>query len=170
MLRPPTHRADAPIVYVHPSDPAWNKERIDRELREYREAEKPESTHPVLRYRGGFTRYDVAAVADYLAPDATRFYLKRIGAYDWQEIESLRESSPSPRKAFLRALALSLTRIENGPTLVGEAGAIQVEDLERIAALSFFDEEEQRSVDVLYDLARAAYTASMPLSKAEKKA
>lgn len=174
MLRPPTHRADAPIVYVHPKDPAWDRERIDRELKALRDEGKPESQHPVLRYQGGFTRYDVDAIADYLKPDATRFYLKRIGVFDWQEVESMREAQvlagAKPRRAYLRCLALALSKIDNGPTIVGEPGALLPEDVERIAALSYYDEDEKRVIDVLYDVGEAAYTASMPLSKAEKKA
>lgn len=176
MLRPPTHRADAPIVYVHPSDPAWDHERIARELKEYAAADpvKPPSQHPVHRYWDGYTRYDVDAVAEYLKPDATRFYFKRIGVVDWQEIESMKEAQigagSKPRRAVLRALSLALTKIENGPTLVGEAGALKLEDIDRIAALNYWDDEKNATVDILYDVGVAAYTASMPLSKAEKKA
>lgn len=174
MLRPPTHRADAPIVFVHPSDPAWDKDRIDRELKALRDDGKPESQHPVLRYQGGFTRYDVDAIADYLGPDATKFYFKRIGLFDWQQIETLRDmdvaKSAKPRTAYWRALAVSLVKVENGPPLVGESGAFLMEDFDRIAALNFYDEEKHRIVDVFYDCGEAAYQASMPLSKAEKKA
>ena len=174
MLRPPTHRADAPIVYVHPSDSAWDHDRIRRELAEYKAAGKPESTHPVMRYRNGHTRFDIEGVNGYLGADATRWYFKRIAALEWQDIEGLHEAQIArgsrPRSAYLRALNLSLLRVENGPPLVGEPGRWEVEDIERIAALSFFDEEERRTVDVLFDLGEAAYVASMPLSKAEKKA
>lgn len=174
MLRPPQHRADAPIVFVHRTDPAWDHERIDREIKALRDAGKPVSQHPVLRYRGGFTRYDLDTVADYLGPDATKFYLKRIGLFDWQQIETLRDmdvtKGAKPRTAYWRALAVSLQKIENGPPLVGEAGAFLVEDFERIAALNYFDEDKGETVDVFYDLGEAAYQASMPLSRAEKKA
>lgn len=176
MLRPPSHRADAPIVYVHPSDPAWDNDRIARELKEYREADppKPESQHPVRRYRDGHTRYDITQVQDYIGPDATKWAFKRIGAFDWQDIEGMRDAQlargAKPRTAYLRALMISLVKCENGPTLVGECGRWLPEDVESIAALSFWDEDSNRTVDVLYDVGEAAYTASMPLSRAEKKA
>lgn len=174
MLRPPTHRADAPIVYVHPTDPAWDKDRIDRELKALRDDGKPESQHPVLRYQGGFTRYDVDAIADYLGSDATKFYFKRIGLFDWQQIETLRDmdiaKGAKPRVAYWRALSVSLLKVESGPTLVGEAGSYLPEDFERIAALNYYDEGASRVVDVFFDVGEAAYQASMPLSKGEKKA
>lgn len=174
MLRPPQHRADAPIVYVHPSDPAWDHDRIKRELADLKKDDKPEHSHPVLRYQHGHTRFDIQAIQDYLGPDATRWYFKRIGAVDWQVTEGLKESEMArgsrPHTAYFRALNLALVKVDNGPPLVGEAGKWEPEDIERIADLSFYDEDENKVVDVLFDVGQAAYVASMPLSKAEKKA
>lgn len=176
MLRPPQHRADAPIVFVHPKDPAWKNDEIEKDLKAWKESGQAVSAHPVVRYRAGHTRYDISLVQQYLGEQPTKFYFKRIGVVEWQDIEALKESQEfhgsKPRKAFLTAMVQSLTKIENGPELIGDKNGrgVSLEDVERIGALNFYDEDENEVVDVLYDVARAAYVASMPLSVAEKKA
>ena len=65
LKRPPQHRADAPIVYVHPRDKAWDHDRITREQAEMKQAGKDATKHPAAQYMGGHTRYDLDAELTY---------------------------------------------------------------------------------------------------------
>ena len=165
MLRPPTHRADAPIVYVHPSDDAWDQDRIKADL-----ADKTD--HPLQQYWGGYTRYDLTpAVQAYFKPDArpTKFYLRRLKWDEWMRCKGMWERSvvsgdPRPVEAFVEACRLGLVRIDNGPEIDPAGGRLSDRDMQRIQDLS------TDRYEMILDVGQAAYQASMPLSEAEKKA
>lgn len=178
MKRPPQHRADAKIVYVHPADESWDEERILREQEEMREREEKPGDHPVARYLGGWTRYDLDAVAtlngetvsarQYLDPSkpATEWHLRRLRVDERYEIDSLleqdiRAGSMKPRKAYLRACVLGLKKVENGPELEGAGRRLTANDLEKLQDLH---------PDLPLDIGEAVYTASLPLRDDEKKA
>ena len=77
MLGPATHRIDAPIIYIHPLDDAWDRERIEAERETLRGALATalesstdpkrraaiacDMRHPVDVYYSGATRYDLDA-------------------------------------------------------------------------------------------------------------
>ena len=108
LLRPPTHRLAALGIVISCEDPAWDTERIDREINAAQEAahaKDPDADltairdrHPALRYQQGLTRFQPDAsdwdlddkpttAAAYLKPDKqpTRFIVRRLG---WQEVEA----------------------------------------------------------------------------------
>jgi hypothetical protein len=86
LRRPPTHRADAPILLILRQDPAWKTDTIEAEIAEARKkaadaipdnpkdpkdpkvaearakaADEAEEAHPVSAYLAGDTRYDLGA-------------------------------------------------------------------------------------------------------------
>lgn len=165
MLRPPTHRADAPIVFIHPHDDAWDHERIDRDL-------KDAVDHPMQLYFGGHTRYDLTAeVISYLKSGArpTKFFLRRLHWDEWLKCKAMWERSvmardPRAVDAYVEACRLGLTKIEDGPELHDSTGSVSYRDMQRLQDLS------TRNYDLVLDIGQAVYQASMPLSAAEKKA
>jgi hypothetical protein len=80
-LRPPQHRADALGRFIHPSDDAWDVERINSEHSD---------AHPVARYLTGKTRFDLQAegVRDYLRTGArpTVFVFRRLTLAEYTRI------------------------------------------------------------------------------------
>jgi hypothetical protein len=93
MLRPPTHRADAPPVVFLRTDPGLAHARIAAER-----AALHGAPHPIDRFLGGETRYDLAAVIrcdvlgevsilDYVG-DATLFRLRRLPREVYEQVRS----------------------------------------------------------------------------------
>lgn len=182
LKRPPEHRADAPITYVHPADTAWDRERIKREQEEMRQRGEDPTTHPYARYQGGFTRYDLDAqctlgdttvtVRDYL--DATKaptlWHLRRLGFQEWYVVQPLWErdvrKGERPIAAYLQACTLGIKSVENGPQLEGPPDRLTLGDLEKLYDLSRSCPE---LADLIHEIGEAVYQASMPLSDDEKK-
>jgi hypothetical protein len=177
MKRPPQHRADAKIVYVHPADSSWDEERILREQNEMKKRGEKPSDHPVSRYLGGWTRYDLDAPStldgktvtprEYLDPTrpATEWHLKRLSTQDRCEIENLIDQernagSNMPRKAYLRACNMALASVECGPELDGYLGRMTADD---------FDTLDSMFPGLPLDIGGAAYVASLPLRTTKKK-
>jgi len=178
MKRPPQHRADAKIVYVHPADESWDDERIRDEQDEMKKRGEKTTDHPVARYLGGWTRYDLDAPAtldgkvvtprEYLDPSkpATEWHLKRLRTEDKYEVDSLieqdiRAGALRPRKGYLRACVLGISKVEHGPDLEGAGRRLSLDD---VAVL------EDMHPGLPLDIGEAVYTASMPLRDDEKKA
>lgn len=173
--RPPANRADAAPIFVHPSDPAWDNARIDAEKAKM---DKPED-HPVTRYHGGWTRYDLDAEATledgtvvtpsaYLSPDATHIRLKRLDVLEWYEVHPLWIKSITaaerPFAAFIRACVIGLQEVD-GLKLDGHARLTEA-DLQKLHELG---QAQTPPIDLVYDIGEAAYQASLPLTDAEKK-
>lgn len=61
--RPPQNSIDAAATWIHPDDPAWDKDRIDAEIKEMTELDQPieEDEHPVRRWGHGKTAFDIDA-------------------------------------------------------------------------------------------------------------
>lgn len=168
MLKLPQHRADAPIVFVHPSDEAWDQEKIGKEL-----GDEAEDDHPIRLYWGGFTRYDLnPKVQSYLRTDGnpTRFHLRRLSWEQWLEAQSMFERSVvrgdlRPSEAYIYACRYGLKRIENGPVLTDSTEyAISDRDMAKLHQYS------TDKYNLILDIGQASYQASMPLGESEKKA
>lgn len=177
-LRPPQHRIDAPILFVHATDTAWDEERIQREQQAMRSADPPQeaSSHPVARYLGGFTRYDLDAAAtvlgqvvtvrDYLddAKQPTIWKLRRLSADEWYDVHPLFERDvrrgEKPWACYIRCGKLGVSKVENGPALELIAGRMTTADVAKIDAIG-------RSM--LYDIGEAVYQASMDLREDERR-
>ena len=165
MLRPPQHRADAPIVFIHPADEAWDQDRINQDCKD-----KPD--HPVQQYFGGHTRYDLTPqVIEYLKPDSqpTKFYLRRLDWEKWGVCRSKWETSivrgePRQRDAYVYACTWGLERVEGIELNIDPLRGLQWQDKQKLYELSTDD------IELLYDVGLAVYQASLPLSEAEKKA
>jgi len=93
-MAPPQHRADAPIVFIAPLDPAWDHERIQAEQKPLLKsaksgdeaARKALNSQPYGMYIRGETRGDVstpsldgATIADYLDGNEVRVEVRRLG-------------------------------------------------------------------------------------------
>lgn len=180
LKRPPNHRIDAPIIFVHDSDSAWDNERVVAEQKRLREAGLDPKMHPVARYQGGFTRYDLSAdtvlfgasvtVADYLddSKQPTKWTLRRLEVGQWYEIhpswQRAHRNGEKPFAAFIRSAIVGVVKVENGPTLELANGRLTDNDLIRLHDLG-----QAIDVDVIYDLGQAVYQASMPLVEAERR-
>jgi hypothetical protein len=177
-LRPPQHRIDAPIVFVHRSDSAWDRDRIEREKADMRKADLDPRDHPVDRYLGGFTRYhldaqatvggEVVTVRSYLddTKQPTFWRLRRLTVHEWYEVhpqwERAVRAKESPTKAYVMAATLGVVKVENGPTLDLTAGRLTAGDLEKLREIG-----EAIDDDLIVAIGEAVYQASMPLREDE---
>lgn len=217
-LRPPTHRLDAPGVFIFPHDDAWDSARIDAELDELAElvlaqarrsaveaaarqvGVEPEdldaelrakaeasvmlsadeqdaarSTHPVLRYHRGESRFQLdapdqgprgpACAAGYLrsGADATRFDLRRVG---WRERARI-ELERDPFARWARWVQAGVARVVTGDRVEWAAGdATDVLPEEWIAALA--DSDGGAALNLI-SLAGACSKFSQPITSAEGK-
>lgn len=113
-MRPPAHRIDADAVLVLPTDPAWDHDRITRELEDLGE----DDPHPVRDYLRGRTRYDLgarvggASASDYLTGTPARFKLRRLSISQRAELEDklFREAQVHGEAASYSSLWLQACR------------------------------------------------------------
>lgn len=173
---PPQHRADAPIVFVHHDDSAWDMERVRAEQAEIRDTNGDPTQHPVARYLGGYTRYDLDAPGQVLGrpttareyidenKQPTRWTLRRLSWREWYEVQPLFEraaiAKERPRAAYATACQMGVVKVEAGPTLEFVGGRLTNSDMQRLYEI---DQE------LPYDLGAAVYAASLPLSESEGK-
>lgn len=181
LKRPPQHRVDAEIVYVHPLDPAWDSARLDAECEEMDAAEPGGSkAHPVLIYWSGASRFDLearhsfkdgtASAAEYLDDaKANKFALRRLGVRKLSSVTHRIRSDDPERLASAQIDAvkwgvLSITGPAM-PKLRGEGATELTEaDLDELATCT------QYGADLLDSIGLAVWRASQPLTDAEKKA
>lgn len=170
-LRPPQHRVDAPIVYIHPNDDAWD---LDRVRAEQETMDKP-AEHPVAKYMGGFTRYDLNAKgmvgenevcpADYIdeAKEPVKWHLKRLNAQQWYEVQPIWERAvrrdETPWDAYLRCGKYGVSKVD-GLKLDGPPGNLTADDVKLLYKID---------PELLKDVGEAVYSASLPLREDEKK-
>lgn len=171
---PPAHRADAPIMFVHGDDPAWDRDRVHKEQEALGELAK---SHPVARYMGGWTRYDldargtladgtITAPRDYIddSKQPTLWKLRRLSWDQWYEIHPMVEkawrNNERPYAAYLKACHYGVERVENGPTLELTAGRLSATDISTLHEWG-----QSNSIDLIFSLGEAVYQASMPLDK-----
>lgn len=176
LTRPPQHRLDSNMVYVHPSDDAWNTQLINDELAKMDDPSK----HPMSRYFGGFTRYDLQAeahVGDKLTSPAEYldlskhpcvWHLKRLSYSDWNEVFAMWQRSLSrdepPLKAYELACRLGVKKVENGPELAGPPGQLTERDMATLDAYRL-----EFGINLIRDIGLAVFQANLPLNDAEKK-
>lgn len=178
MLRPPQNRSDAPIIFVHEDDPAWDLARVKEEQAALGDHAK---NHPVAQYFGGWTRYDldakgtladgrVVTAREYLdeAQQPTMWKLRRLTWDQWYEVHPVVEkawrSGERPFAGYIKACLYGLERVDNGPTFDMPAGRMSTADLAKLHEMS-----QANDIDLAYDIGEAVYQASMPLSESEKK-
>lgn len=163
-FRPPTHRVDAPIVFIHPADPAWDQESVGKA------AEEHGKDSAFARYHAGATRYDAGEVQALLSGQPTEFHLRRLDARQLIEVQSLLErdvaqDKPLLRSAFLQAACYGLKEVKKG--------AVKALDLESPCALTSADIEllcsTELGIGLIQAVGQAVYLASQPLRDDEKK-
>lgn len=181
LKRPPQNRVDAPIIFVHPDDPAWDKARIAAEQAEMKKrGEKPQD-HPAARYQGGWNRYDLDAQGtvagelksprDYIdeTKQPTMWRLRRLTALEWYEVHPLwlkgrKNGEDAPVAACLLACVMGLEKADNGPDLDRPGGRLGNADIQRL-----HDWGQESEIDLVLAIGEAVYCASMPLTESEGK-
>lgn len=163
-FRPPTHRVDAPIVFIHPADPAWNQEAVAEA------AKKDGKDSAFARYHAGKTRYDASDVQAFISGQPVEFLLRRLDATQLIEVQSLLErdvvqQKKMMRSAFLQAACYGLSEVKQG--------GVQALDLESPGSLSQEDIDAlcstELGIDLVQAIGQAVYLASQPLRDDEKK-
>lgn len=183
LKRPPQHRVDAKIVYVHPRDEAWNDEKVAEEVLEHFPDGSEYLEHPFYKYTSGAGRYDLDAEytvgaeirrpRDYFRDGVkpTKWYLRRLDWQDWYEIQSELSAhgraNKEPYPVYMRALQVGLERVEDGPKLEGPPDRLTRSDLDKLYAMRFHDGDQ--IVDPAIDIGRAVIVASVPLRDDEGK-
>ncbi len=173
MRKPPQHALDATPVYVLHTDPAWDNDRIEREL----EAD-PEGQHPQVAYYSGATRFDLHApaqwageetsAAEYLTGRAARFELRRLTVHKIAEIrDDIRRAinrdgaGAGLAAVFTKCAKHGLAGISDGVEFDSRAGVVTDATLGQI-----YDEH---GPDAIEAIGAAVWRLSQPLSDAEKR-
>jgi hypothetical protein len=170
-LRPPQHRVDGDIVYVHPQDPAWN----DEARQVFNANVEGFETHPVWLYGTGQTRYHLDAVlhhkdgtaraSDWLdIKEATKFRLRRMSVRHFSRVHP-RMLDPNDMEARVDACRYGLEEVDGpgAPRLMGREELTE-RDVETLGKMSDLGDA------LVWAIGSAAHTASLPLTDAEKKA
>jgi len=180
MALPLTHRINHIPVYVPEADPAWDHDRVLKELRWIDGSEEPpegvvcpwqeKEDHPVIRYQTGASRYDLSTVSEYLdmSKKPTKFVLKRLSMKQFEESNALQERCPpglygqaEPRRYRVKHGLASVEGMEEvwneKPTVLGYSD-LQIESLRELIG----------DYEYMY-LGHAIYLAAHPLSPLEKK-
>ena len=132
LKRPPEHRADAPIVFVHPLDDAWDNDRVREEQEAMEAAGEDPTSHPVAMYHGGFTRFDITANVQFLDKSAApqdyldeskrpeKWHLKRLGFQEWYQVQPAWERAVAagerPWEAYTKACRIGIKRVDRKST------------------------------------------------------
>lgn len=175
-LRPPQHRIDAIATFVHPTDTAWDRDRIETERAAMKELGLAEKDHPVSKYIGGWTRYDIDAaqtlmgqvvtIRDYLddSKQPTLWKLRRLTAEEWYEIQPKYERDvrrgDRPWAAYIHAGRIGIKSVENGPALEMSGGRLTPSDVQKLDEISH---------ELLYAIGEAVYAASLDLREDERR-
>ncbi len=167
LIKPPTHRVDAPIVFVHPADEAWDADKVEKS------EEEQGDNCPFAVYSSGQTRFDLSAngVQALLSGSPVEWHLRRLGALELNEINGLMEREtvqgfPIARAAYLQAARYGLASVkQDGQDVVELArpGNLSAKDVDALAELTSL------GVELLLHVGRAVYLASQPLRDDEKK-
>jgi hypothetical protein len=176
MALPPVHRVDHPIEYIHSTDSAWDKDKIEYELAVIdgkREAEpgRPvpngkRSDHPWVRFFVGDSRGDIRTVEDYLthkdgALGPVRFRFERMPLTRWIACKNL-DTPTTQGDRMVLAVRYSLVGAAGLELQGGRNGEPLTEGDITLLRRTFGDA-------VIEDLGFIAIKASSELADAEKK-
>ncbi|MGH1451190.1 MAG: hypothetical protein ACRBBM_17435 [Pseudomonadaceae bacterium] len=156
---------DAPIVFIHPADSAWDKDAVAASEKEHGK------DCPFLRYHSGDTRFDASEVQALLKGRPIEFHLSRLSALQLNEVQSLIErdhvqSAYMYRTAYWLAERYGLIAIkQGGDTLIElrSPGNLTIADNELLV------ESFDIGIDLIRHIGQAVYLASQPLRDDEKK-
>lgn len=170
-IKPPRHRVDAPIVFVHPADGSWDKEAVAKAEEDHG------SESPFLVYQSGRTRFDLGArgehgsAQDLLSGKPVEYHLRRLSVLELNEVQGLLEREvsqgyPLPRSAYLQAARYGLSAVKSDGNELLELerpGNLTRADVETLAECT------ELGGDLLMHIGQASYAASRPLRDDEKK-
>lgn len=173
LRRPPTHRADAPIVYIDSTDSAWDSDMLDREVELLVAEGKTILDHPFGQYVSGITRYDLDATHELFgekksartyideAKEPVKWELHRLTWEQWAEcIQSMR--SGRTLSAKMLACRYGIKKTDGGGLDIDNKGrCLSDKDMTRIHEIDHGLPER---------LGDAVLRASRELSDDEKKA
>lgn len=163
--KPPKHRVDAPIVYIHPADEAWDTDAVNASFEEHGK------DCPHFRYHSGETRFDASEVQGLLKGQPVEYHLTRLSALQLNEVQSLMERDHAQsgymyRTAYLQAARYGLAEIkQGGQELIAlhMPGNLSAVDIEMLAGATDI------GIDLIRLIGQASYQASQPLRDDEKK-
>lgn len=164
-FRPPKHRVDSPIVFIHPADDAWDQDAVAKS-----EEDNGEDC-PFLAYHRGDTRYDSSGVQHLFSGQPVEFHLRRLSVIELNEVQSLMERDIAQqswrfRAAYLQSARYGLTAVKQGGSEIlklRSPGSLSNDDVEAIGTCT------ELGIDLLKDIGRAVHLASQPLRDDEKK-
>ncbi len=168
---PPRHRIDAPIIFVHPADDAWDTDKVKGSEDEHGD------DCPFLSYHRGDTRFDLAASGEHGSANAllsgtpVEYHLRRLSALQLNEVQGLLErdlmqGSPMGRMGYLQAARYGLSSIKQGGAellKLQSPGNLSTPDVEALAQAT------ELGIELLRHIGQAVYQASQPLRDDEKK-
>lgn len=165
--KPPQHRVDTPIVFIHPADEAWDQDAVAKS------GEEKGDECPFTVYQSGRTRFDLQAngAQALLTGKPVEYHLRRLSALELNEVSGLMEraalqSFPIARAAYLQAARYGLTAVKcDGNELIelDRPGNLSVADVDTLADCT------PLGVELLIHIGQASYVASIPLRDDEKK-
>ena len=171
-MRPPQHSIDAEPILILPTDPAWDMDRIGKEV-----DENPD--HAWVKYQRGEGRYDLLAphgddaAADYLLgePEPLKFHLRRLTVMQLAEVQGIfrREFRAHGENgdylmSWAKACSYGLADV-SGPgsfDLEFSRGALTDASFQRV-------HDDLGGMAAVSKLGEAIFMISQPLTAAEKK-
>ena len=178
-MRPPQHSIDASPILVLRDDPAWDTDRIDREIDGLSDEDR--AAHPVERYNDGDTRYDLtakstwkggtASAGEYLNGGAVMYHLRRLKLAHEAEVNDAvtRELSAEGANAFqsvwLKAAMHGIADITGADDIsfAPRPGPVPERVLRTVI-------DRHGGWAAITKIGSAAWTISQALSEGEKKA
>lgn len=174
-MHPPQHSVTAEIEFISRTDPAWDRDRVNRELEEMTDEESAE--HPFVQYHAAGTRYDldapgrrpgddgelvVATCREYLKPEASPriFRLRRMKAA--QVSRCLDIGGRTGEKLGAQMALREITPPIKGLKLKGRERPLTEDELQRIV--------DTIGLDTVWEVGAAALDASRAPTEQEKKA
>ena len=169
MALPLANRITHKPVYISSSDDAWDHGRIEKEQGAILAGEEtpwPElDDHPIMRYRTGDSRFDLATVSEYLIPGKSpvRFHIRRLSIKEWDSAQALLGFGEGNGPARLLAIQQGLESVDGLPEWQAhrKRHGWDVEDVEALRDLIGDIEYQALGYAVLF--------ASRPLDPREKK-
>lgn len=176
MALPNIHNPTNPITYIARRDSIWNLERINYELEVIDGDRDPDENrpaviwdnatdHPVVRYRLGETRYDLATVEPWFVPGEApaKFHLRRLSRSQRNNLLAL-EAHGQRHNAFEAAFRLGCRKIEGVP---GLNLSLRVQKQKQVNDADMKKIETLLGRDIIHEVGEAVMRASGDLTAPE---
>lgn len=190
----PMHRIDHVPTYILKEDSAWNRSKINKEVQElddrYKDdpLDEPDAAdddyieklhewrnaviaraHPVDRYHGGYTRYDIEAenIKDYIdmSKSPLLFRFRRLDIEEYEQVRNLIVMNQAAA-AYRRAFQMCIKSIDGIPSTadikINMRGGMSIVNLDKL--------REWLGLDRILEVGQAIVGCSADLTESEKKA